>query len=150
MERAFPMLLAMVLALAAGAVHAQETGYIGHGMADASPTEVYLEYARVIHAADSPQAIFPFSPQPAAEVRAALAAMTPEQAAQALGFMQAMVPLQPEVLVETVEGDTATLEVFGELPGMLDGEPSPHHGVVTLVRRGGEWKISNQAFEDRD
>ena len=40
--------------------------------------------------------------------------------------------------------------VFGELPGMLDGEPSPHHGVVTLVRRGGEWKISNQAFEDRD
>src|SRR5690606_33020297 len=144
------MLDATVTGRAAGPFNAQEPGYLGRGMAVASPPEVFLEYARVIHAADSPQAIFPFSPQPAAEVRAALAAMTPEQAAQALGFMQAMVPLQPEVLVETVEGDTATLEVFGELPGMLDGEPSPHHGVVTLVRRGGEWKISNQAFEDRD
>ena len=148
MDSALSMFLAMALALAAPAGHAQEPEYFSHGMPDAGPTEVYLQYARAIHAADSPEAIFPYSPQPAAQVRASLAGMTPDQVEQALGFMRSLVPVQPEVLSETVDGDTATLEVRGALPGMLDGEPSPHRGTVTLVRVGGEWKISNQSFEE--
>src|SRR5690606_26783882 len=101
----------------------------------------YLEYARVIHASDSAEAIMPFSPQPAAQVKASLAQMTPEQLAQALAFLRALVPLHPEVLDETVDGDTATLQVRGDLPGMIDGELEPNRGTVILLRRGGEWKV---------
>ena len=139
-----------VLAMLAFAGRAAEPEYASHGMAGASPSEVYLEYARVIHAADSAEAILPFSPQPVAQARASMAGMSPDQMQQALAFMRSLVPLHPEVLEEIVDGETATLQVRGDLPGMIGGELEPNRGTVTLVLRGGEWKISDQSFEQEN
>lgn len=134
--------------LAAGSAWAGEATYASHGMTDATPSQVYLRYAEVVAAADSVEDILPFSPFPEARNRKDFEAMSLEQRRQALGFIKAMALVDADVLSEQVDGDTATLEVRGQSLGMLSGELEPTWGTITLVRKAGEWKITNRAFRD--
>lgn len=140
--------LAMFI-LAAGSAWADDAVYASHGMADATPAQVYLRYVEVAAAADSVEDILPFSPFTEAKNRKDLEAMPLAQRKQALGFIKAMALVDAEVLSEQVDGDTATLEVRGQSPGMLSGELEPTWGTISLVRKAGEWKITNRAFRDK-
>lgn len=124
--------------------------YASHGMPDATPGEVYLKYVQVLHAADSANDIMTFSPRTRAENRKQLEAMSDAQRRKALAAMQGMALTDATILSEQVDGDAATLEVYGQSPNLLTGAAEPTWGTVTLVRRGGEWKVANQALRDSE
>lgn len=146
--------LLCIVALAVGAIGsalADESVYASHGMPEATPSEVYLRYVEIVGDADSVEDILPFSPFPIAKNQKDLEAMPLEQRKKALGFIKGMMSLaDAQVLSEQVDGDTATLEVRGQSPGLLSGELEPTWGTITLVRKAGEWKVSNQAFRETE
>jgi len=148
--RGLGVVLGLLLALAGHGAMAAEPEYVAHGMAGATPTQVYLRYVEVLREAEAVEDIMPFSPFPAAQNRRDLEAMPPDQRRQALAFIKGLAPDELEVLGETVTGDQATVAVRGQFPGMLSGEPEANWGDITLVRRAGEWKVSNQAFRDTE
>jgi hypothetical protein len=149
-KRGMGLVLGLLLAGAAHGAMAAEPEYAAHGLAGATPTRVYLRYVEVLRGADAVEDIMPFSPFPAAQNQRDLAAMPPEQRRQALAFIKGLAPDALEVLGETVDGDQASVAVRGQFPGMLSGQPETSWGEITLVRRAGEWKVSNQAFRDTE